>query len=238
MKTPTQKFLPIQGLEVVGRGVYLRPNRPYELKPVLFPRDNDQAFYSKETDATWGLPEGYEVNDSPPMPAAQALNQTVIEESWERFEKQTSLDCSLAVSNAPVSIDVNASQTAQLRQEEEAYYALRNSFIPLWALYIPNTTTFSEKTFNIDVPVPFSHSHRSQYEKFFERYGTHYVKRAWVGGKAMLAFSIVKSSQMTKEDIQAGLKASFGGLGSGSMSTTQQEYRGETPKQFRMYRIR
>ncbi len=32
MKTPTQKLLPIQGLEVVGRGVYLRPNQPYELK--------------------------------------------------------------------------------------------------------------------------------------------------------------------------------------------------------------
>ncbi|MGH8656739.1 MAG: hemopexin repeat-containing protein [Gammaproteobacteria bacterium] len=225
MKTPTQKFFPIQGLEVVGRGVYLRPNQPYELKSVLFTRDNDQAYYSKETGATWAVPEGYEVNDSPPMPAAQALNQVVIEESWERFEKQQSLDASLAVSNAPFSIDVNASQTGQLRREEEAYYALRNSFIPLWTLYIPNTGTFSETTFTIDVPVPFSHTHRREYDKFFERYGTHYIKRAWVGGKAMLAFTIAKSSQMTKEDIQAGLKASYGGFGSGSVSTTQQEHK-------------
>jgi hypothetical protein len=33
----------------------------------------------------------------------------------------------------------------------------------------------------------------------------------------MLAFTIAKSSQMTKEEIQAGLKASYGGFGSGSV---------------------
>jgi MAC/Perforin domain/Hemopexin len=223
MTTKALKFLPIPGLEVVGRGVYLRPQQPYELKDILFKRENDQAYYSKETGQTYTVPEGYEVNDSPPMPATQALNQVVIEESWERFEKQTSLDASLAVSNAPFSIDVNASQTGQLRREEEAYYALRNSFIPLWTLYIPNTTRFSEMAFDIDMPVPFSHEFRKEYEKFFERYGTHYIRRAWIGGKAMLAFTIGKSSQMTKEEIQAGLKASYGGFGSGSVSTNQQK---------------
>jgi hypothetical protein len=118
MKTPSQKFLPIQGLEVVGRGVYLKPNQPYELKDVLFKHENGRPYYSNETRQTYTFPEGYQVNDSPPMPAAQALNQVVIEESWERFEKQTSLDASCAVSNAPFSIDVNASQTGQLRREE------------------------------------------------------------------------------------------------------------------------
>ncbi len=225
MKTPTQKILPIHGLEVVGRGVYLRPNQPYELKEALFIRHNDRAYYSKETGQTYTVPEGYEVNDSPPMPAAQALNQVVIAESWERFEKQTSLDASLAVSNGPFSVDVNASQTGQLRREEQAYYALRNSFIPLWTVYIANTGTFSDTTFDIDVPVPFRHECRREYDKFFERYGTHYIKRAWVGGKAILAFTIVKSSEMTKEDIQAGLKASFGGFGSGSVSAKQQEHK-------------
>jgi hypothetical protein len=220
----TKKFLPISGLEVVGRGIYLRPQQPYELKEILFKRENDQTYYySKETGQTYMVPEGYEVNDSPPMPAEQALNQVMIEESWERFEKQMSLDANLAVSNAPFSVDVNASQTRQLRREEDAYYALRNSFIPLWTVYIPNTGRFSETTFNIDVPVPFQQAYRREYEKFFERYGTHYIRRAWVGGKAMLAFTIVKSSQMTKEDIQAGLKASYGGFGGGSMSTNQQK---------------
>jgi MAC/Perforin domain/Hemopexin len=223
MTARTQKPLPISGLEVVGRGVYLRPNQPYELKDILFKRENYGEYYSKETGQTYTVPEDYEVNDSPPMPAAQALNQVVIEESWERFEKQTSLDASLAVSNAPFSVDVNASQTEQLRREEEAYYALRNSFVPLWTVYIPNPGGLAKTTFTMDVPVPFSHRFRKEYENFFERYGTHYIKRAWVGGKAMLAFTIAKASQMTKEEIQAGLKAGFGGLGSGSVSTALQK---------------
>jgi hypothetical protein len=222
MAIETQNFLPILGLEVVGRGVYLRPQQPYELKDILFKRENDQAYYSQETGQTYMVPEGYEVNDSPPMPADQALNQVFIEESWERFEKQMSLDASLAVSNTPFSVDVHASQTGQLRSEEEAYYALRTSFVPLWVLYIPDTGRFSETTFTLNIPAPFSHSFRREYEQFFERYGTHYIKRAWVGGKAMLAFTIAKASQMTKEHIQAGLKASYGGLGSGGISAALQ----------------
>jgi hypothetical protein len=113
MKTQTQKFLPIPGLEVVGRGVYLRPQQPYELKDILLKRQNDQTYYSKETGQTYTVPESYAVNDSPPMPADQAFSQVFIEESWERFEKQMSLDASLAASNAPFSIDVHASQRAR-----------------------------------------------------------------------------------------------------------------------------
>jgi hypothetical protein len=221
--TQTTTLLPIPGLEVVGRGVYLRPKQPYELKDILFKRENEQVYRSKETGQTYAVPEDYAVNDSPPMPTAEALNQVVIEESWERFEKQTRLDANLAVSIVPFSVDVNASQTGQLRREEEAYYALRSSFIPLWSLYIPNTENLSEATFNIDVPVPFSHEFRAAYKKFFDRYGTHYIKSAWVGGKAMLAFTIAKSTEMTKEDIQAGLKASFGGLGSGGTTAALQK---------------
>lgn len=219
MTTQDSGFPPLTGLEVVGRGIYLRPFQPYELKDILFKRDNIRTYHSKETGQTYLVPENYEVNDSPPMPAKQAFNQLLIEESWEHFDKQLGLDASLAVSNSLFSIDANTSQMKQLRCEEEAYYALRNSFIPLWAVYLPDVTGFAGKNFDadIDVPVPFTHANRRKYEKFFERYGTHYVKRAWVGGKAMLVFTIAKSSQMTKEEIQAGIKASYGGLGSGKV---------------------
>ena len=39
------------------------------------------------------------------------------------------------------SIDANASQTTPLRCEEEAYYALWSSFIPLWRGGANNTET-------------------------------------------------------------------------------------------------
>ncbi|MGQ4808637.1 hypothetical protein NKDENANG_02024 [Candidatus Entotheonellaceae bacterium PAL068K] len=216
MITQAREFLPISGLEVVGRGVYLRPYQPYELKDILFKRNNNRTYYSKETEQTYSIPEGYEVNDSPPMPTKKALNYISIEESWERFDKKMDLDYSVAISNSLFSIDVNTSQISQLRSEEDSYYALRNSFIPLWVVYLPSTSRFSEQTFNIDVPIPFKYINRKEYEKFFEQYGTHYIKRAWVGGKAMLAFTIAKSSQMTKDEIQAGIKACYG-LGSGNV---------------------
>lgn len=213
---------PIAGLDMVGRGVYIRPQQAYELKGILFPRIKEQLLYSKETDETYSVPEGYEVNDSPPMPATQALNQVVIEESWERFEKQTSLDVNLTVSNAPFSININASQTAQVRVEEDAYYALRNSFIPLWTVYIPDSKLFSEQIFDVAIPVPYSHNHRKAYEKFFDRFGTHYIKRVWVGGKAMLAFTVTKSSDMSKEEVKAGIKASQMGLATANLSADMQ----------------
>lgn len=217
----------IPGLEVVGRGVYLRPNLPYVIKDVIFKHTNPTPYYSVETDATYALPEGYEVDDSPPMPATQALNQAIIEESWDRFEKSTSLDASVTVSKAPFSVNVNASQAAQMRQEEDSYYATRTSFIPLWSVYIPNTSLGWEEELGLDcdIPVPFSHAHRQDYARFFDRYGTHYVQRAWAGGKATLALTISKSSQMTMSDIKAGIQASATGLGSASLSTSDQRSR-------------
>lgn len=223
MATPYDDPPDIPGLDMVGRGIYIRPRQPFELKEVLFRQAGHRLYASRETGQSYRVPAGYEVNDSPPMPAAQALNQMVIEESWERFEKQTSLDVGLAVGSAPFSIDVNAGQTGQLRVEEEAYYALRNSFIPLWTVYLPDSRRDSGEVFDIDVPVPYNPAQRRAYERFFERFGTHYVKRVWVGGKAMLAFTIAKSSAMTKEDIKAGLKASQAGLGTQSAHSEQQK---------------
>lgn len=206
---------PVPGLEVVGRGVYLRPRQPYELKGVLFPRDTlaPSGYYSRETGKTYWLPGGYEVSDSPPMPDNQALNHTFIEESWDRFGKQMNDSASAAVSNGVFSIDANASQLGSLRSDREAYYALRNSFLPLWCVYIPNAAKLPQDTFDFDeypVPKAFSHDKRADFARFFERYGSHYVKRAWVGGKATLAFIVEKSNEVSKEEIQAGIKASFG----------------------------
>nr|MDQ2693987.1 hypothetical protein [Pseudomonadota bacterium] len=147
MANPSKPSIPISGLEVVGRGIYLRPRQPYELKDVLFRRDSNRPYFSRETAQAYDLPEGYEVNDSPPMPANQALNQTLIEESWERLDKQMGVNASVAASNSLFSIDVNASQTRNLRAEEDSYYALRTSFIPLWTVYLPNVAGFSESTF-------------------------------------------------------------------------------------------
>ena len=213
----------IPGLEMVGRGIYIRPRQTFELKPILFHRDRYRVYSSRETSQDYQVPEGYEVNDSPPMPATQALSRMMIEESWERFEKQTSVDASASTGNAPFSVDVNASQMGQVRSQEDAYYALRTSFIPLWALYIPDPGQLNDEELDLDIPTPFDPTQRRAYARFFERYGTHYIKRAWVGGKAMLTFTVAKSAEMSKDEIKAGIQASQIGVGSGSTSVGRQK---------------
>jgi len=220
MKLQDTPLHPLPGTEVVGRGIYLRPRQPYALKDALIKQDKWHPYYSKETEQDFFVYAGYQVNDSPPMPSKQALNQTIIKESWEYLDEQLSVESSLSAGNGMFSIDANASQAAQIRTDEEAYYALRNSFIPLWTVYIPNSNKLSEGILEINIPVPFKHSDRRAYEHFFNQYGTHYVRQAWVGGKAMLAFTIAKSSNMTKGEIQAGLKATAVGQGSGNINTS------------------
>lgn len=218
MAEPSQDLPLLPGLDMVGRGVFLKPQQPFELRGLLFHRDTWQTYPSKETGEIYQIPDGYDINDSPPMPASQALNQMRVEESWERFEKSTSLDLTAAVSNGPVSVDVNASQNSQLRSEEDSYYALRNSFIPLWSIYIPDDQGFIDSDFDLEIPTPYDPASRRVYARFFERFGTHYIRRVWVGGKAMLAFTVAKSSSMSKDDIKAGIKASFVGAGSANVN--------------------
>ncbi|MCI5118882.1 MAG: hypothetical protein D3913_13220, partial [Candidatus Electrothrix sp. LOE1_4_5] len=222
---------PLPGSNVVGRGIYLMPRQPYQLRDLLFTakgiltgKEKTQQYFSKETKQTYTVPEGYEVNDSPPMPAAKALNQMTIEESFERFEKSTALDAKMAAGNGMFSVSANISSSSQVRSDEDAYYAMRSSFIPLWSVYLPVVSSFSEEELLHDIPVPFRQRERSAYHAFFARYGTHYVRRVWVGGKADLTFIIAKSSEMSKEDIQAGLSASYGSLGNAQLNSgTQQQ---------------
>lgn len=214
----------IPGLEVVGRGIYLRPYQPYGLSQLLFKRDKYYVVPSKETGTSYSVPEGYEVNESPPFPVNESLNQVSIEESWDRFEKQNTVDVNVSTSNMPFTVNASTSWNNRLRSEQEAYYATRSSFVPLWTVYVPNLNSCIEAVRDPDIPVPFSHDHRRHYEEFFRAYGSHFVSRAWVGGKSTLVFTVLKSARLAKEDIQAGLKASFAGVGGGA-STTNEENR-------------
>jgi MAC/Perforin domain/Hemopexin len=196
----------LPGLDVVGHGIYLRPHLPYELRGVLFPRSGDRSISMRDATTAYAIPEGYDIDDSPPMPAGQLLNQVKIEESWDRFSKQLSLDASVAGGNGAFS--VSATNASQMRVDEDAYYAIRTSFIPLWSVYLSDLQNHLPGLDEAEIPVPFKFRHRRAYERFFDQYGSHFVKRAWIGGKASLLFTVLKSSQLSKQEIQAGIKAS------------------------------
>ncbi len=189
---------PLPGSDVVGRGIYLRPYQTYSLKKFLFSQDSPRPHPCLDTGRVLRIPQGYAVNESPPMPSERMLNQTVVEESWERFDKQLGVDVSVAASSQAFSIDAQASQSKNLRSEENAYYAMRSSFVPLWTVYLPSVEQLTAVELeDADIPTPFQHRHRWAYERFFSHYGTHYVRRAWVGGKANREHSAILTLPVT-----------------------------------------
>ncbi len=204
---------PVIGLDIVGRGIALKPHQAYELKNVLFKRTKwNRIFHPMAGGKNYCVPDGYEVNENFLLPANHALSRIVIEESWEHFDKRFNIDAHVAASNKvftvefSVEVGTGSGQTKKWHPEEDSYYAVRTYFIPCWTLYLPDVTVFSdEKEFKLNIPTPFLHKHRREYEKFFERYGTHYIKKAWIGGKAMLTFTIAKSKRMTKKEFLKAL---------------------------------
>lgn len=97
---------------------------------------------------------------------------------------------SRSTSTMPFSISVTGGWNGRLRVEQDAYYAMRSSFVPLWTVYLPNPNACIDEIRDPDIPTPFSRRHRGRYEEFFRRYGSHYVRGAWVGGKSTLIFTV------------------------------------------------
>jgi len=213
----------VPGLEVVGRGLYLRPHNPYELRRVLFSHGPARVHLSRETNQRFAIPSGYALDESPPNPNGVALNSVSIEESWERFHKQRSLDASVAAHSSVFSINASLSQGSELRSDQESYYATRSSFVALWSLYIEDPSAHVEIDTS-SIPVPFQPRHRAVYEAFFQRHGTHYVKRAWVGARADIVVSVAKSTNLSKSEIRAALSANVGAV-SGQVSARAEESR-------------
>ena len=219
MKQTAPVNIPMPGLDVVGRGIFLKSRQPYELKKRLFSYQQQTEHYACETGQTYLLPHGYHVNDSPPMPSGIALNRVVIEESMERLDKKLNVDSQVSCSYVAFSVDASAGQTSMMQCNDNAYYATRTSFIPFWTLYVGDSKDLSEDVFDLDIPVPFKHEHRRLYEQFFNRFGSHYVKRVWVGGRANLTFSVLKSADISEQQIRSGIKASFGGMASAGQNS-------------------
>jgi MAC/Perforin domain/Hemopexin len=223
----------VPGAEVIGRGIRIRPRQPYELKDVLFDEFKDvlldrehqhYRYYSRANQQTYNVPNVCEINGSPPLPANQSAGETLIEESWDRFSNQLTFNVQAAVNAPIVTIDPSALHAANLKSEENSYYAMRNAFVPFFSIYLPSVPS-SVKDLDLEVASfdTFNTKKRDEYNRIFDRFGTHYVKCAWVGGKASLVFIVSKSSKLTEQEIKIGIQASIGGLVSGNVSSDKKD---------------
>lgn len=235
---------PIPGSEVIGRGLYIRPRQPYDLKDFVFNREQASPTFYLSRDSSgssnpsaFSVPAGCEVNDAPPLPADQSLGHTLIEESWSRFGQELTMDVNASVTSKVFSIDATSFQASSLQSEEDAYYALRSSFIPLWSVYSPkeDTNKVGERLRQLELNLPdgpYNPLYRERYAEVFDVVGTHYVRNCWVGGKASLIFIINKSSNLTKEDVRTGVQAAVSGFlnakSSEAKTTTQQVFQSNT----------
>lgn len=206
----------VPGANIVGRGIYIKAHEPYELKAYLSEPERAQAqiYTSHETRISYIVPANCVINESPPMTSDQSLGETVIEESWDRFGNQLKLNASAAAGNSLISIDPSGVRLSDLRSDSDSYYALRNSFIAFWNLSLINVPAVDalDKDAESLPSDPLDQANRPAYRRIFEKYGSHYVKSVWVGGKASLAFVTAKSSQLSREEIRSGIQASVGGM--------------------------
>jgi hypothetical protein len=209
MKLASTTLHPIPGSDLVGRGVSIRPNAPYVPRRLLSVPESWAEYTPNVGTRSYLLPGGQAVDESPPVPTRQALNLVLIEESFDRFETHFQLDAKLAAGTMAFSIDANLGQTQQIRSDDNVYYALRSSFIPLWSVYLPTPPMLDPGVWE-GLPDDFSFDHRQTYQDFFDTHGTHYVQRTWVGGQAKLVLTVLKSSDLSKQDIQSGISASLG----------------------------
>ena len=219
----------IPGSEFLGRGIYLSPRQPYELKDFLLMRGTGKSRLlniNADTERAYAIPEDCEVNHSPPLPAGTCIGQTMIEESWSRFSRELTLNANAAVGDQGLSIDATSFHGSNLQSEDDSYYAIRRSFIPFYSVYLPRVNRsvivkdITNELKTTPIKVPFDPARRSDYAKIFDRFGTHYVKSAWIGGKASLIFVVNKSSGLRKEEIKSGIEVTFAGNKTGAATSS------------------
>src|SRR5215472_2906169 len=166
----------IPGSQFLGRGVYLSPRRPYELKDFLLRRGTPKSRLlniNADMERTYEIPDDCEVNHSPPLPAGTWIGQTIIEESWSRFSQELTLNANAAVGDQGLSIDATSFHGSNLQSEDDSYYAMRRSFIPFYSVFLPRVdqsataedlaNEFTRK----QIKHPFDPNRRSGYAKIF-----------------------------------------------------------------------
>jgi hypothetical protein len=219
----------LPGAELLGRGIYLNPRHPYELKDFILKRATRKGrtlSINGDAEHSYVIADDCEVNHSPPLPAGTYIGQTTIEESWSRFSRELTLNANAAVSAQGLSIDATSFHGSNLQSEDDSYYAMRRSFIPFYSVYLPRVDeslmvedVASELT-RKQIKVPFDPARRADYARVFDRFGTHYIKSAWIGGKASLVFVITKTAGLRKEEVKAGIEVTFSGKTSGTATSS------------------
>lgn len=221
---PVSEIIP--GIELLGRGLVLHPGESHDFRGRLWQPDTETTHYhSKDTHATYLVPANVAVNSTPTIPSGSALGRTTITESFEQLEQDFSVDSKTAAGAGSFTLSANANQVQSLRTKEQSIYAINQNFIPLWEVFIPDLYKDPLNIDTSDVPTPFDRKYKAVYDRFFNRFGTHLVKRVWVGGKAAISLTMKKSESVSANEVNMALnmKTSMGSADANSKLSAARE---------------
>jgi hypothetical protein len=189
------QFLP--GTEIVGHAVYWREGQQPQILPPLFPVDPAELIplpgISSSADG-YVLPARHFVNNT----TQPATTNFAIFNSWNELKNDTNLGVGIALPST--GLGIGWQQLQEYQQKDESLYAVLTSYTPFYELYLdPNSIELSS------VSVPFSLHEESAYQSFFNEYGTHYIRRAIVGGQLIVLISETKTTKVSIEETKLGL---------------------------------
>jgi len=222
----TVQAIPEPGQNFVGRGMKLLPSTPYSLKNYLLSLGSEGAVFQPQGGGrTYRFGANCIVDQSPPIPDGQLINDTLVTESQERLQELFSLDARVAASDSAFSVGLDGQW---LQSDEQAsYYAVKSSFIAIWSTSLqqfeltqqgealtkdPRLQTefirLAEDGSNYDQFL----QQKEKYEDIFDDYGTHFVTRVWVGGRALLSVEVQKASTLTESQVREALQVALVGV--------------------------
>jgi hypothetical protein len=189
------KFLP--GTEKVGHALYWIDGQQPQILPPLFPVEPAELIPLPgiaNSAADYVLPVRHFVSNT----TQPSTTNVAIFNSWNELKNDTKLGVGIALPST--GLGIGWQQLKEYQQKEDSLYAVLTSYTPFYELYLaPNSIVLPP------VPVPFSLNEESAYQSFFNKHGTHYIRRAIVGGQLIALISETKTTKVSIEETKLGL---------------------------------
>lgn len=238
---PTREQLP--GIDAVGKGFnpFESDNNNFKRSLLKFDFTGDEKNYEgpdsagtySTPDQAYTVPKGILIN--PGGPKLSETSDTF--ESRSQVEEAFAAKASVSGGFGLFSASVNASYNVNSKSTQDHFFSSKSSTVTLWSLslaidLIQLRDAVSPDFVQATSTLPSGHDtsdERTQWDKFFDTYGTHFIQSCRVGGEATLSVTVQKVSGMTSQSIEADVSIEYGsyfsGKGSASKEKTTANYR-------------
>lgn len=210
----------IPGLDWVGRGVEFGPEVFIKKHNILY---FDQSVTSEQyTDENWLVPPNYKVDYSPADLPNVNDGQILVVEDYNSFKTCFEVETKIKGRYGLTSASCSANFARKVFSESKSYYGFIRYFNTMFQLYVsddaqwipPNWGELEGKTISKDY---------DDFKRFFQKYGTHYVQSARIGGEFCGAYCAKQSEWRSSTQIETALKAAYATINKASVDSSIQK---------------